>query len=186
LANNNEKSNLRKILLERRDSLSYDLIEISSKQIHNKIKQIPLFQKAKTIASYFPIGSEIKTQDIMQEILSSGKTLLLPKVVDNDLVFKKINGFENLEKGEFNIMEPKEECPIIKKIDLMLVPTIGITREGIRLGYGYGYYDRFLAKNNTPTIALINTVQVVKSIPKSENDIKVDWIVTEDDYFKTS
>jgi 5-formyltetrahydrofolate cyclo-ligase len=186
LANNNKKSNLRKTLLERRDSISFDLIEISSKQIHNKIKQIPIFQKAKTVASYFPIGSEVKTQDIMQEILSSGKTLVLPKVVGNDLVFKKINDFESLEKGGFNIMEPKEECPIIKNIDLMLVPTIGITTDGIRLGYGYGYYDRFLAKNNTTTVSLIYAVQVVKSIPKSENDIKIDWIVTEDEYFKTS
>ena len=186
MANNNEKSNLRKILLERRDAISADLIKISSKKIHNRVKQIPEFQKAKTIASYFPIGSEVKTQDIMQEILSDGKTLLLPKVQDNDLIFKKITDFKDLEKGVFNIMEPKENCQIVSSIDLMLVPTVGITPGGIRLGYGYGYYDRFLAKNKIQTISLTYSTQVVKSIPKSDNDIKLDWVVTEDEHFKTS
>ena len=85
MPSNSEKANLRKVLLERRDSLSIDYIKIASKQIFGKLKQIEIFNKAKTIASYYPIGSEIKTQDIMQEILASGKTLALPKVNDQNL-----------------------------------------------------------------------------------------------------
>ena len=186
MSSNREKANLRKILLERRDSLSIDYIKIASKQILGKLKQIEIFNKAKTIASYYPIGSEVKTQDIMQEILSSGKTLALPKVRDKDLIFKKITGFDNLEKASFNLMEPKDKCPEINDIDLVLVPTIGITRKGIRLGYGYGFYDRFLSKSASSTIALTYAKQLVKSIPDSEKDIKIQWVVTEDEYFKTS
>ena len=186
MSDNSEKKNSRKVLLEKRDSLSYDYIEIASRQIHNKIKQIEIFRKAKNIACYFPIGSEVKTQDLMQEILSSGKSLFLPKVVGDDLIFKKIDDFKNLEKSSFNLMEPKDECPVSKEIDLAIVPIIGATRNGVRLGYGYGFYDRFLSKSKPPTIGLTYSKQIVKSIPNSEKDIKMDWLVTEDEYFKTS
>ncbi len=180
-----EKSNLRRILLEKRDSSSIDFIKIASKQIHNNLKQIDSFRKAQGIASYFPLGSEVKTQDIMQEILADGKELSLPRVIEDNLSFRKIGNFDDLEKGSFNIMEPKEDCPESKKIDVVLVPSIGITRKGIRLGYGYGYYDRFLASSKASKITLNYSKQIVKSIPFSENDIKIDWIVTEDEYFKT-
>jgi len=186
LPDNSEKKNLRKVLLEKRDSISYDYIEIASKQIHNKIKQIDIFRKAKNIGCYFPIGSEVKTQDLMQEVLASGKSLFLPKVVEDDLIFKKINDFTNLEKSSFNLMEPKDECPIAKEIDLVIAPIIGATRNGVRLGYGYGYYDRFLSKSKPATIGLTYSKQIIKSIPNSEKDIKMDWLVTEDEYFKIS
>jgi len=68
----------------------------------------------------------------------------------------------------------------------VLVPTIGIDRNGLRLGYGYGFYDRFLSKNNVATIALTYAKQIIKSIPHLDNDVKIDWVVTEDEFFKTS
>lgn len=183
---NTEKTNLRKLLLERRDSSSYDFVKIASKQIHNKLKQVEIFKNARSIASYFPMGSEVRTQDVMQEILGDGKSLVLPKVIGDNLSFRKITDFRNLEKGGFSIMEPKDECPIIEKIDVVLVPTIGITRKGIRLGYGHGYYDRFLSSSKAKTIALTYSKQIVKSIPSSERDKKIDWIVTEDECVETS
>ena len=181
-----EKSNLRKLLLEKRDAISQDLIEISSKQIHKNLKKMHVYQEADTIASYFPIGSEVKTQDIMQEILESGRTLLLPKVIGDKLSFRKISGIKNLEKSNFGIMEPKEDCEETTKMDLILVPTVGITQCGIRLGYGYGYYDRYLAESKMPSVSLTYSTQVVKLIPFSDHDVKIDWIITEDRFFKTS
>ena len=101
-----EKSNLRRILLEKRDSSSIDFIKIASKQIHNNLKQIDSFRKAQGIASYFPLGSEVKTQDIMQEILADGKELSLPRVIVNNFSFRNIVDFDDLEKGSFNIIDP--------------------------------------------------------------------------------
>jgi len=173
-------------MLEKRDTTSYDLIKISSQQIHQKLKRIQEFSSAKTIGSYYPIGSEVLTQDIMQEALSEGKEIYLPKVVENDLIFKKIEDLRNLEKGNFDIMEPKDNCPVSEKLDVILVPTVAVSRNGFRLGYGYGYYDRFLTQKNLVTIALTFAKQIVKSIPHSDNDIKIDWIVTEDEFFNTS
>lgn len=183
---NSEKSSLRKVLLEKRDATSEDLMNITSKQIHRNLKKIPEFRLAKSIGAYYPIGSEVPTQDIIQEALSNGKEILLPKVIDEGLEFRKIKDFHDLEKGSFDIMEPKDDCDTSEKIDAILVPTVGISRDGYRLGYGYGYYDRFLAKSKAVTISLTYAKQVVKSVPKTSDDIRIDWIVTEDEFFKTS
>lgn len=181
-----EKANLRKFLLENRDAISFDLIKIASKQIQKNLRKIDAFRQAKVIAGYYPIGSEVKTQEVMQEILSEGKTLVLPKVKGEDLEFRKVVDFGNLEKAGFGIMEPKDWCSIVEDIDVVLVPTVGITRSGVRLGYGYGYYDRFLKKSGAKTIALSYAKQVVRSIPQAENDIKINWIVTESECIDTS
>ncbi len=100
--------------------------------------------------------------------------------------FRKIKDFSDLEKGNFDIMEPKDGCPASDKFDVILVPTVGISRDGYRLGYGYGYYDRFLAKNKVVTISITYAKQVVKSVPRTDDDVRIDWIVTEDEFFKTS
>jgi 5-formyltetrahydrofolate cyclo-ligase len=186
LETNTEKSSLRKVLLQRRDTTSYDFIKLASKKIQDRLKQVDVFKKAKKIACYYPIGSEVLTQDIMQEILGNGIEVFLPKVVGDNLSFRKIDGLKDLEKGTFGIMEPKENCQEVKEMDVVLVPAIGITKNGIRLGYGYGYYDRFLSTSNAKTITLTYSKQLVKSIPFSEKDVKIDWIVTEEKFIETS
>lgn len=186
MKDNNEKSALRKILLEKRDVTSFDLMKISSKKIQKNLKKIKQFREAEKIACYYPIGSEVFTQDIIQEALSNGKQICLPKVVGKDLVFKKIDDFKRLEKGRFDIMEPKDDCPILNDPDVILVPAVGIAKDGVRLGYGFGFYDRFLLKSKATKIALAYAKQVIKVIPSDENDVKMDWIVTEEGIFSTS
>ena len=134
---------------------------------------------------YYPIGSEIFTQDIIQELLSQNKEVFLPKVVDKNIEFRKIEDFGSLEIGNFDIMEPKEDCMVNNNLDIIVVPTVGISPTGIRLGYGHGFYDKFLARNRTTTISLILEKQIIKNIPKSEHDINIDWIITEDRMFQT-
>lgn len=186
LENNPEKTALRKILLEKRDTTSFDMMKIASKQIHKNLKKIDVFNSAKKIGAYYPIGSEVLTQDIMQEAFSQGKQVYLPKVIEKEMEFREINGFDSLEKGSFDILEPKDGCPVESFLDVILVPTVGISLDGVRLGYGHGYYDRFLSKNKHTTISLILEKQVIKNIPRMENDVIIDWVVTESGFFKTS
>ena len=175
-----KKKALRDLLLERRDNTSHDLLKIASKKIQKKLDKIFAFKNAKKIGVYYPIGSEIFTQDIIQELLSKGKEVFLPKVMGESMEFRKIIDFSSLEPGNFDIMEPKEECPVDNNLDVILVPTVGISQTGVRLGYGYGFYDRFLAKNKTVAISLTLEKQIIKNIPKSEHDIIMNWVVTED------
>ena len=176
-----EKARLRKQLLDQRESLSLDYIKIASSKIQDNLRKIDYYRSARSIGAYFAIGSEVRTQDILQEILNAGKDLSLPRVEKKDLVFKKITNFSDLEIGNFSVMEPKERCENIKKLDVILVPAIALTRDGYRLGYGFGYYDRHLHEKRVKKIALSYYKQVVKSIPHDSHDVKMDCIVTEDE-----
>jgi len=180
-----ERKSLRSHLLEKRDNTSFDFMKIASEKIQKKLKKINAFRDAQKIGVYYPIGSEILTHNIIQELLSNGKDVFLPKVIGKKMEFRKITNFSSLEKGSFDIMEPKEDCQIDNNLDLVLVPTVGISPTGVRLGYGHGFYDRFLAEHKTVTISLTLEKQIVKNIPKSEHDIVIDWIVTEDRIFET-
>ena len=174
------------MLLERRDATSFDMMKIASKQIHKKLQKSKIFREANKIGAYYPIGSEVLTQDIMQEILSNGKELFLPKVKGKEIEFRGITDFSCLERGGFEIMEPKDDCPSDNFLDLLLVPTVGISKDGVRLGYGHGFYDKFLSENKITTIALTYEKQIIKKIPKSNHDILMNWILTEDRFIKVS
>ncbi len=182
---NPEKESLRNRLLETRDNTSFDLLKIASEKIQKKIKKIYAFKNAQKIGAYYPIGSEIFTQDIIQELISQGKEVFLPKVTGETMEFRKIIDFSSLEHGNFDIMEPKENCPVEKNLDIILVPTVGIDLGGVRLGYGHGFYDKYLAENKTTTISLTLEKQIIKNIPKSDHDILIDWILTEDQMIQT-
>ena len=181
-----QKAALRKHLLEKRDATSAELRIISSVKIHENLKKISSYSNSQNIACYFPIGSEVDTQQIMLNVLKQGKNLLLPRIVNNDIEFYIVSNLEKLEKGSFEIMEPKDSCERAKKIDCVLIPTVGVSKLGIRLGYGKGYYDRFLSSTDAVKISLTYSKQIVKSIPNDSHDIKIDWIVTEDENIKIS
>lgn len=179
------KENVRKQFLEKRDWLSADFISIASKQIRKNLGKIEEYKKAQTIACYHTLGSEVKTHEILQEILSHGKILALPRVEGDGLVFCNIKKFEDLEKGEFGIMEPKQYCPVVDKFDVIIVPAVAMTRSGQRLGYGMGYYDRFLKDKDATTIALAYSKSIAKNIPHQESDVLISLIVTEDEIIRS-
>jgi len=186
LSVNIQKAALRKHLLEKRDATSAELRDISSGKIHQNLKKISSYTNSQNVACYFPIGSEVNTHDIMLDILKHDKNLLLPRIVNDNLEFYIVPNLEKLEKGRFEIMEPKDSCKKAEKIDCVLIPTVGISKSGVRLGYGKGYYDRFLSLIDAVKISLTYSKQIVKSIPNESHDVKIDWIVTEDENVKIS
>ena len=180
-----ERKSLRSLLLEKRDNTSFDFMKIASEKIQKRLKKINAYRDAQKIGMYYPIGSEVLTQDIIQVILSNGKDVFLPKVIGKKMEFRKISNFSSLEKGSFDIMEPKDDCKTDNSLDVVLVPTVGISPVGVRLGYGNGFYDKFLAEHKTATISLTLEKQIVKNILKSEHDIIINWIITEDRILQT-
>ncbi len=176
-----EKSRLRKQLLDLRDSLSLDFIKIASSSIRDNLRKIESFRNANAIGAYYSIGSEVRTEEILQEVWNHGYELALPKVEKGEIVFKKISSFSDLELGNFSVMEPKDRCEPIKKLDTILVPAIALSRDRYRLGYGFGFYDRYLHGKKSVKIALSYAKQVVRSFPHDNHDVKMDFIVTEDE-----
>ena len=181
-----QKAALRKHLLEKRDAISAEFRDISSNKIHQNLKQVDSFINSQNIACYFPIGSEIDTHNIMLGVLEQDKKMLLPKITENNMEFYIVPDLEKLEKGRFDIMEPKDSCKKAGNIDCILIPTIGISKSGDRLGYGRGYYDKFLSSTNAMKISLTYSKQIVKFVPSESHDIKIDLIITEDEIIKAS
>jgi 5-formyltetrahydrofolate cyclo-ligase len=180
LSNTIEKARLRKQILDVRDKLSLDFIKIASNKIRDNLRKIDFYRQAKSVGVYYSIGSEVQTHDLIQEFFNQGREFALPRVEKNDLVFKKISNLSDLELGNFSVMEPKEKCETVKNMDVVLIPAIALTREGNRLGYGFGFYDRYLHGKKCKKIGLSYTKQILRSFPHDSHDVKMDCIVTED------
>ncbi|MBR2471936.1 MAG: 5-formyltetrahydrofolate cyclo-ligase [Clostridia bacterium] len=177
-----DKSALRKEFLAKRKALLDELKNKYSKQICGHIMNMPQFERAKTVAAYSAIGSEV---DLSPVVFESGKEIALPVCVEGDtLVFKKVGDKTTLEKGTFGIAEPKETQPEIlpEEIDLILVPGAVFDKSGGRIGYGKGYYDRILPhlSKECTIIGVAYSIQIADGIETEPHDIKVSLIVTEE------
>ena len=168
-------------MLDARDELSLDFIKIASNKIRDNLRKIDFYRKAESIGVYYSIGSEVQTHDLIQEFFNHGKEFALPRVEKNDLIFKKISSLKDLEPGSFGVLEPKEKCETVKNLDVLLVPSIALTREGYRLGYGFGFYDRYLHGKKSKKIGLSYAKNVLKTFPHDSHDVRMDCLVTEDE-----
>lgn len=162
--------------------------ERKSKLIINKIKDIEEYQKAKIIALYKSLPSEVNTDELIEYSIKIGKIIALPKVIDNVLKFYKIDLDEKLIKSSFGVYEPKGDSSKyidLQNIDLVIVPGICFDKEKNRLGFGKGYYDRFLENSNLNTIGICFSEQILinDSLPTNNNDIKVKKIITNKEIF---
>lgn len=185
LNDQDQKSVLRKKILEKRNSLNVSQISSKSKSIQKRLIGSIEFIESKSIGIYLPIGSEVQTNEIIRNALESAKTVLLPRVVLDDLhyfvVEKKDFDQDLFDVNKFGIKEPKKINMKVKFIDLLIVPGIVFDYQGYRIGYGYGYYDKFMAKKKfSKSIGLAYDFQVVKNpIPKFEYDKKMNILITE-------
>jgi 5-formyltetrahydrofolate cyclo-ligase len=185
LGNQEQKSILRKEVLQKRNSLSDSQIARRSKLIQENLIRSAEFIESKSIGVYLPIGSEVQTDDIIRNAIESEKTVMLPRVIVNDLHFfiveKHDYDHDSFDVNKFGIKEPKKTNMKIDFIDLLIVPGIVFDSHGYRIGYGYGYYDKFMAeKKFSKSIGLAYDFQVMKSpIPKFEFDKKIDILITD-------
>ena len=141
------KSSIRTYLLKQRQLLSVDQISVLSAQITSNISSSPYFQQAQTVALYYPVNNEVNLLDLINQ--HPGKTYLLPVVNNNQsMLFKTSHPHSQLSKNKYGIAEPQAGKTINHKdIDLCLMPLVGFSRCGNRLGMGGGYYDRYFALN---------------------------------------
>jgi 5-formyltetrahydrofolate cyclo-ligase len=174
---------MRKIMLEKRNSLSPLAINTKSAAIQHRLARSHEFNRSRVVGSYYPVGSEVRTHIIVNIALKRDRLVALPRTIGDHIKFYRILLNTDLIAGKFGIKEPpvsSHPC-VSDEIDLILVPGIVFDTNGYRIGYGYGYYDRFIArkKNSTVSVGLAYEFQVCEKVPRSQNDQKIDLLVTE-------
>ena len=186
------KKELRKKILELKNTLPAEAIIDKSSTIFSNLNTTSFYSNANTVMIYISFGSEVITRPIIDDLLNRGKRVFIPVTVPatKALIVSELKNYEDdLSVGHFGVMEPKEEAlrsvdPSI--LDLVIVPGVVFDRSGYRIGYGGGYYDRFIPRlpQNTTTVSLAFDMQLVDKIPTSEYDIAVQYIITEKELIK--
>ena len=174
------KNQLKESVIKRRNSLSENEILEKSKKIQNNLFNLEQYKKLKIIMFFVSFNNEVNTHNMIRNALKN-KTVIVPKVEHHEIEPSIIIDFDNLIPGKFGILEPIETLKIAyKNIDLILVPGIIFDTEGHRIGYGYGYYDRFLKKvPKAIKIGVVFDFQIIDKIPREMHDVAVDLIITE-------
>ncbi|EDP76338.1 5-formyltetrahydrofolate cyclo-ligase [Hydrogenivirga sp. 128-5-R1-1] len=175
-----EKGEIRKEILKRRVSLPYSLRSSYDERIREKLVSLPEFSGAHRILLYCPVKGEPDLSPLFGLLLESGKRLVLPKVDGEELSLIEVESPLCLSKGTFNIPEPQEGVKIEPEmLELAVVPGVAFDREGFRLGFGKGYYDRLLERVRAPTVGVAYSFQVLSRVPRDSWDRPVDIVVTE-------
>ena len=177
------KSELRKHFREKRKNISNkndkDLL------ICKNVIQSNLFENSNQILCYYPLENEISTLLIIETALKCGKKTALPFCIDEsgNMDFYYINSFDDLKEGSFGIMEPDiDKCEKVVDFNgsICIVPAFSFDKKGFRLGYGKGYYDKFLKKFTFNSIGLCYNNFLGDSLPVDKHDVAVKYIATED------
>lgn len=180
----NNKVYIRKSVIEKRDSITIDIKKEWDECILKKLIDSKSYKDSLVLFTFVSFGSEVDTHKIISYALNDGKIVYVPKIKSKDkgIEIFRINTLSDLKPGYFNILEPLENCPVgnIKDIDLILIPGIAFDRNGGRIGYGAGFYDRFLTNINSavPKLALAYQFQILGEVPMTELDVKVGGIIS--------
>lgn len=155
-----------------------------SDQIQQYLFQSDLWRDAQTIGVYLSIGDEWDTREIVKRALEEGRDVVIPKTIPDtkELVFYRITDPSQTVMGHFNLEEPDIEVTesVDKdRIDLLIVPGLVFTENGYRIGFGGGYYDRFLADFVNPTVSILHSSQIVDTFSVEHFDIPVNYLITE-------
>ncbi|WP_291579027.1 5-formyltetrahydrofolate cyclo-ligase [Clostridium sp. UBA6640] len=183
--NRKSKKEIRKEILQKRDLICEEDKKLIDEEVFNRLISSDEYKKANTIFAFVSFKSEVDTYKFIEHALSQGKTVGVPKVIKEEKYMDvfKINFLSDLESGYFGVMEPSESCEKINKdnIDFILMPGAVFDEKGGRIGYGGGFYDKFLSdvKDSVPKIAIAYELQIIDSVPMEEYDIKIDGIITE-------
>lgn len=177
-----EKADTRKKLKEKVKNLPSDYCRKADKSIVTRVINLPEYRNSRTVFCYVGTADEINTMPLLLDALKKGKRVGVPRCLGKGImkVFE-IQSLYDLEKGSFGILEPKEDCKVIEpdEIDMGCIPCLSCTRTGIRLGYGGGFYDRYLTGTSFPRVILCREQLISDELPVEEHDQRMDVVVTE-------
>jgi 5-formyltetrahydrofolate cyclo-ligase len=186
------KNQIREQFKKLRNKLSAEELKNNSKRVFQNITTNSLWHQADTIMCYLAFGNELQTEPIIEKAWQEKKQVIIPvcKTTTREITPSLLISYEDLEPRTMGILEPKAEKlnPVDPKIiQLALIPGVAFDLWGHRIGFGAGYYDRFLPllKPETPKVALAHGVQVSSDpLPAEPYDIRMDYICTEKGLYK--
>lgn len=181
------KKEIRQQMIQKRKSLSTKDLTDRSLKIFQQLQGLESYKNATKLMTYVPFQEEIHTTLLIEDFLKKNLRVFIPvtKPKEKQIVISELLDLEkDLETGHFGVLEPKPYAfrpKDPKVVDLIIVPGLAFTKSGYRIGYGGGYYDRFLPtlEQKPATIALALDFQIIDSLPFDDFDIPVDMIVTE-------
>lgn len=174
-----DKQALRKAIREQKRTMTETQIISKSEKLGQLFAASEAYKQAKTIYGYLPYNQEVRTTAMLQRALEDGKKVAVPKCYGDEMRFIYLEDLSQVEKGYCGIPEPVEDGPVADDPNaLVLMPGLAFTKEGLRMGYGGGFYDKFLASEpHHPTLALCYDFQMVEHIPTDEYDVPVDMVL---------
>lgn len=186
-----EKNEIRSQMIELLQKIPPKEKVARENQLFTVLTESVFWQKAKTIGMTISSHFEWNTQPIIECAWKQQKSIVVPKSVPTkkELHFYQINSFNQLTTGYANLQEPnpsKTRKINEKEIDLLIVPGIAFDKRGYRIGFGGGYYDRFLKNLDVLTISLVSDLQIIHKIPNEQYDIPVRYLATETHMIKTN
>lgn len=173
------KSELRRMIRDRKRAMTETQIVEASHRLGEKFAACEQYRNAKTIYGYMPYNQEVRTVPMLERALAEGKQVAVPKVYGDTMKFILVTDLTQMEKSDFGIPEPVADGPVAEDpTALVLMPGMAFTAAGDRMGYGGGYYDKFLSvEPNHPTVALCYDFQLLESLPTEQYDIPVDLVL---------
>ncbi len=174
-----DKSQLRKAIRDRKRAMTQEEIQEKSRILGEKLGATPVYRQAKTIYGYLPFNQEVRTEPILERALREGKRVAVPKIFGDTMRFLYLEDLTAVGKGFGGIPEPLADGPEAHDpTALVLMPGLAFDEKGRRIGYGGGFYDRFLAAEpDHPTVALCYDFQMVPDLPAEDFDVPVDLVL---------
>jgi 5-formyltetrahydrofolate cyclo-ligase len=168
-----------KAALRQRMRMVRDMVDdhlMRSVQLWAKVAELAEYHRASTVMAFVAFGGEPDTDPLFARLSVEGKRLLLPRVEPSGIV--PADGDWPLVASKFGVQEPTGPAVDVGEIDLVVVPGLAFTVAGDRLGYGLGYYDRFLPSLSAPSVGVCFADQLVDEMPLAAHDVRVDSVVS--------
>ena len=175
------KAELRKQVLQEMKAISQEQKQFIDQTLTERLLQHPFYQEAEVIATYLSFPHEFQTQELIEQALRDGKKVLIPKTYPKGRMDFVVYDPQQLVKTSFGLLEPQGNLEVVdaSQIDLIHVPGLSFTTKGYRIGYGGGYYDRYLEYFSGHTLSTVYRYQVQDFIPEN-HDIPVQEVLIDE------
>lgn len=174
-----DKKELRRQIRQRKRAMTEEQIVQKSRRLGELFAASQLYRQAKTVYGYLPYNQEVRTVPMLEQAILDGKRVAVPKVYGEQMRFIYITDISQVEKGYAGIPEPVADEPVADDPHaLVLMPGLAFDTQGHRIGYGGGFYDKFLEQEpDHPTLALCYDFQILPQLETEAHDIPVDCVL---------